>query len=269
MSHPCEIYPYASISMNSNQGIAMLRAGVAEIVITPPIGVELQGYGVDLSRRSTDVHDDLMAQALVLDDGQTRTAIITADLMGVSVEFTRLVASSKSRRKQEILLPNVMLRVRTRILRQEHYRIAILARSMPNTRVYWCVISLARWQRRQGNLNLSDYLSGAATMRRCPEDRLGRDIVDPSIAVARLERESGDTLALLVHYACHPVMLGPKSEISADYPWALRQYLKNKHPGSVVLFMNGTCGDIDPASNRTVWGKATFAGCDAGGCGAG
>ncbi len=235
----------------------MLRAGVAEIVITPPIGVELQGYGVDLIRRSSDVHDDLMAQALVLDDGQTRTAIITADLMGVSVDFTHLV---RQRVESQTGIPaaNVMLAC-------SHSHTA--AGTLPNRGIGKVDAAYVRL--------LVRYLAGAvaaAAEKLEPVqlsvgrgdhpalvwNRLGRDIVDPSIGVARLERESGDTLALLVHYACHPVMLGPKSEISADYPWALRQYLKNKHPGSVVLFMNGTCGDIDPASNRTVWGKATF-----------
>jgi hypothetical protein len=65
-------------------------------------------------------------------------------------------------------------------------------------------------------------------------------------------------LAVLAHYACHPVMLGPKSEISADYPAGLRRYLSEQYPGSIVMFINGTCGDIDPMSNRAVWGKATF-----------
>jgi len=235
----------------------MLRAGTAEMVITPPLGVELQGYGTNLDRRSTDVHDDLMAQALVLDDGQTQTALITVDLMGVSVEFTQLVRR-QIEKQTAILAANVMLAC-------SHSHTA--AGTLPNrgigrvdaqyTRILVRYLAgvVAAAAAKLEPVHLSVGRGEHATLA---WNRVGRELVDPSVDVLHVEKESGGTLALVVHYACHPVMLGPKSEVSADYPWALRQYLKTKYPGSVVLFANGTCGDIDPASNRTVWGKATF-----------
>ena len=59
----------------------MFRAGATEVCITPPIGVELAGYYAPEGRPSTDVHDDLMAQALVLEDMDGRqVALITSDL---------------------------------------------------------------------------------------------------------------------------------------------------------------------------------------------
>ena len=36
----------------------MGRAGFAKIAITPPLGIELAGYGVYLERRASEVHDD-------------------------------------------------------------------------------------------------------------------------------------------------------------------------------------------------------------------
>lgn len=233
----------------------MLRAGVAEIVITPPIGVELQGYGVEMSRRSTAVHDDLMAQVLVLDDGQTRTALVTVDLMGVSVDFTQAVRQ-QIEKQTGIPAANVMLAC-------SHSHTA--AGTLPNRGIGRVDAQYARILVRYltgavgaavAKLEPVRLLVGRSEHPALAWNRVGRDLVDPSVGVARLERESGGELALLVHYACHPVMLGPKSEISADYPWALRQYLKEKH--STVLFMNGTCGDIDPISNKNMWGQATF-----------
>ena len=37
-----------------------MRAGAMEVCITPPIGVELAGYGPNLRRYATDIHDQLM-----------------------------------------------------------------------------------------------------------------------------------------------------------------------------------------------------------------
>ena len=42
-----------------------LTAAVASVVVTPPVGVELCGYGHYRERRSTGVRDDLRARALV------------------------------------------------------------------------------------------------------------------------------------------------------------------------------------------------------------
>jgi hypothetical protein len=44
------------------------RAGFAKTPITPPLGTELAGYGVYLERRASEVHDDLFARTLALED---------------------------------------------------------------------------------------------------------------------------------------------------------------------------------------------------------
>ena len=41
--------------------------GMSEIVITPPVGVDLAGYA-GRSGPATSIHDDLKAVAIVLDD---------------------------------------------------------------------------------------------------------------------------------------------------------------------------------------------------------
>ncbi len=58
-----------------------LRAGAARMVITPPLGVSLAGSYTD--RRAAGLHDDLYARAFVVDDGASRLAIVSCDLIGV------------------------------------------------------------------------------------------------------------------------------------------------------------------------------------------
>ena len=58
-----------------------LRAGVATSVITPTLGISLQGSLHD--RKSTDVHDELYAKALVLDDGNNPVALIVLDVIAI------------------------------------------------------------------------------------------------------------------------------------------------------------------------------------------
>lgn len=58
-----------------------LRAGAARMVITPPLGVSLAGSYTD--RRAVGLHDDLYARAFVVDDGVSRLAIVSCDLIGL------------------------------------------------------------------------------------------------------------------------------------------------------------------------------------------
>ena len=61
--------------------MANLLAGAAAVNITPPVGSYLQGY--TRGQRSIGVHLELYAKAIVFDDGATRAAIVTTDLIGL------------------------------------------------------------------------------------------------------------------------------------------------------------------------------------------
>lgn len=73
-------------------------------------------------------------------------------------------------------------------------------------------------------------------------------VTDPETTVVRFATEDGATAAVLVHYACHPVvsnhdMVGP------DFPGAMRARLASTVDG-VVGFLQGCCGDINPDTVR-------------------
>lgn len=244
----------------------MFKAGAAEVCITPPIGVELAGYGPNLQRYSTDIHDHLMGQALVMDDGQTRVAIVTCDLIALSEAFVRQVRQLVHRRTG---IPPAQVMVA-----------CIHSHTAPTTQQFQSWGSPDRSYVRMAARHLAGAVV-AATLKLQPArlsfgrgrhealawNRTGDGVVDPTVEVLRVESAAGEPLALLVHYACHPVILGPKPIISADYPGALRRHLAQRYPGAVVLFVNGACGDIDPVTNREVWGQGTFDDVDAAGVG--
>src|SRR5688572_19448201 len=58
-----------------------LKAGAATSNITPPLGQPV--IGGFSPAPSTHVHDELHARCLVLDDGQTRLALVVCDLLGI------------------------------------------------------------------------------------------------------------------------------------------------------------------------------------------
>ena len=73
--------------------------GAAEITTTPPIGVELAGYGFG---PSVGMLSELKAQALVLDDEKTTVALIAVDLLTVGEAF---VAAVRRQVEEELGIP--------------------------------------------------------------------------------------------------------------------------------------------------------------------
>ena len=70
------------------------RAGFAKVAITPPLAVELAGYGVYLDRRATEVHDELFVRALALeDDAGERVLLLSLDLVGLSWELSGAISA--------------------------------------------------------------------------------------------------------------------------------------------------------------------------------
>jgi len=55
----------------------VFRAGAATVDISPWMGLSIEGNMHD--HKATNIHDPLHARAIVLDDGQTRLAIVVAD----------------------------------------------------------------------------------------------------------------------------------------------------------------------------------------------
>lgn len=68
-----------------------LQAGVARAVITPPVGIAHPFWGAQTHTRAEGVEMDLYATALVLSDGETRVAIIDADLGNVPNDLAATV----------------------------------------------------------------------------------------------------------------------------------------------------------------------------------
>lgn len=75
--------------------------------------------------------------------------------------------------------------------------------------------------------------------------------VDPQIGVLRLDREDGQTLAVVYNFACHPIQGVPGGANTADVTGYASQVIEeNLSPGTIALFIQGCGGDINP-----VWYK--------------
>lgn len=229
-----------------------LTAGTAIMEISPGEGIELAGYPHFL-RRSTGVHDPLYASCMMLDDGDTRLAIVAMDLLFFSKRHVREI---RERLDASGVIPgkNVMfccshthsgpwaagrldLEALERGLGQDERYVSGL-----NDTLYSVVVKACGevFDAKIGvGAGFCGRERGVGGNRRDPEGP-----ADPSVNVLAVRDASGAWRACLVGYALHPTLLhGESTAVSADYPGYVRAHLNRAFPGMNVLFAQGTSGN--------------------------
>ena len=84
--------------------------------------------------------------------------------------------------------------------------------------------------------------------------------VDQTVGVAGFKGMDGKWIAILVHYACHPVVFeGSNLKYSAEFPGVMRKYVEQRL-GGACLYLQGACGEINPydrpkESNQDTYSK--------------
>lgn len=240
----------------------MLRAGVAEVVITPPMGSEMAGYFQ--SRRATGILDDLYAKALVLDDGETKVALVTLDLIAIErpevLAIRRLVEEETGIPGDNVMVSAIHTHTGPAVChlfgaeRDEGYveemvkkaagAVGIAFRSLTEARV-----GSGRGEERGISFNRR-YFMKDGTVRTNPGVRNPNVVkpagpIDPDVTVMRIDRSDGKPMAVVVNFACHLDVIGG-TKISADYPGEMSAILKRVYGDDFVsLFLTGACGDIN------------------------
>jgi hypothetical protein len=234
---------------------AEFRVGVAKADLNPPIGIPMAGYSV---RYSKGTLDPIEARVLAMSDGRRTVAFVTLDLcypfdppvmdeirtgaLG-SVDEVIFHASHTHSGPTYAASPEAVKHAIPRVVTA----IQTAAKSMVPVRIG------SAWGQTYLGFNRR-YLAtdGSVEMFWRNETKVSTTFpVDPTVGVIRFDRADGTPLAVLVHYACHPVVLGPENlDYSADYPSEMRRYIEQQL-GGMAFFLQGAPGDINPYYDKT------------------
>jgi neutral ceramidase len=237
-----------------------LLAGVARRIITPHPGIFLIGYG-DRSKGNIGVHDDLTATALVLDDGRTRLAIVSLDMLAINeyivdrvrerLHSTNLIlccshthsgpiayadskSSSQDRAYIDSLVDNISGSVQEALKRLAPVRLEFSSGEAD--------IAINRREK------MAD---GRMEIGRNPDGVVDRSvqvigIFQTSPQSSKLDPGGDVCLATLVNFACHGTVLGPDNLlISADWIGVMRSKVEAEI-GGLVLFLQGATANLNP-----------------------
>ena len=217
-------------------------AAAGRVDITPDLGSYLAGYGPD--RQSTGTHDPLWAKALMVRDGSDTLVIVTLDNIGLT--------------RPDI----VVLRQRIRASIGDAHIVV----SSTHTHAGPDVVGIwgpALWQSGRDpaylerlNVALAELITNLDKQLKpvslvvaaadvafdWVENRSEAGLLDQRMTVLQLSDESGQAIATLTNFACHPTVLGPENtKVSADYVAgfyaAMSEQLSGEH-----LFVQGAIG---------------------------
>ncbi len=272
----------------SNGPATALSAGIARVVITPPVGISLTGFAG--RPPSTGVHDDLLATALVLtertasgDDTASRAALVALDVLGMygdaiapaikaqveavtGIPAARVFLQCSHTHYGPVVSPEMEGGDSPQALAYRealpHHVAGVVAMADAARRPVSLAAARGRVQvginrrerRPDGRLVLGQHPGGAldSEVQVWRFDAADGDAVEPGSPAGWVGR-APETVAVLLNYACHPVSLASQMRlITADFPGVARAALEQV-TGGTALYVQGACGNINPSLMGPDW----------------
>ena len=262
--HLC-IVAFALCLMPYSAKSAPLKAGVAKVDITPPTGVLMWGY-FDRLTPSKATLDPLYARVLVLEVGETRLALVALDL-GRTFGPASLARLREAARKSSGISYLVVVASHTHagpVIQDEYAAGQVPAWETADLEKIEAAIDEAHEHAVEARLGAGRGVAyigynrrrvnpdGTVTMFWSNPTKVPTSPIDPTVSVLRVDRADGKPLAVLVNYACHPVVFGADNlEYSADFPGVMTATVESQLEQAggtkpLCFFLQGAPGDINP-----------------------
>ncbi len=237
-----------------------LKAGVAKVDITPEIieGMETVGH----RRVVTGVRDPLRAGVLVLDDGETKAAIVTTDLINACDDMVKLVRE-KIEAETGIPAANIMVTAShnhsgpkfTPLSKYGRELVQKIGSAAKEAAGNMKMVTIGYGEDKIGfGINRRKVIDGRAVVNLNPD---GPN--DPRVKVLRFDDgESLTPMAVMMHAVCHPCFFtwGDKGthpypngypKVTADFPGDAQTFVEMVYGDKTnALFLQGCAGDIRP-----------------------
>jgi len=254
----------------------ILEAGVARVVITPPVGIRMLTYIV-AEGISTGVERDLTATALVLGDGRIKVAMIACDLVFLQSPVVDLVRERVGARigipASHVLIncshthlgpmyPGWLPCTSDELELQRSY-LAVLERAIEGV----AAMADSRRQPARIGAGVGSAPVGINRREKLPDGRvvIGENFdgaVDNQIGVLRIDDLLGRSIATVMSAAAHTVTLGPKTSLlSPDFVGPAREMVEQS-TGALSLFFQGAAGNVNPRCGIGTGGPEQYDDCN-------
>ena len=234
--------------------VANVSVGIAVADITPPLGGTRVGYGQPTP--SDGVQFPITARVMIIESGDTSVALVVWDFCVASSPWLHervaelgldrlLLLNTRTHSGPHLDQPDFPAPGQTLRAATEQKVLAAIKEAKAN-------LFPASFVAGEGSIQLGynrlERLPGGAITHFDNPERIPYGPVDPIVGVLRVTDKQGVVRAVLVNYACHPVVLGPANrKLSPDYPGVLRREVEAAVGGNAVCyFLQGAAGEINP-----------------------
>lgn len=253
----------------------VFRAGAATSNVTPPLGISMSGSMRD--KTATHIHDELHARCLVLDDGETKLALVVVDNCVIPREIfdasKRLASEATGISTSHMLMSATHTHTgptATRVFASvpdPEYKEFLVRRIADGIRRANNLLEPARIGWGRGSepsqvFNRRWFVKGGAPNPFGGTDRVkmnpaGYELlepagpIDPEVMVLAVESLGGRPISVLANYSLHYVGGTRAGDVSADYFGLFAERVKEllgaerQSPPFVAMMSNGTSGDIN------------------------
>ena len=221
-----------------------LFAGAASAVVTPPVGYHMGAWGLRQGR-STGVHDDLFAKALVLESDDVRLAIVAMDVAAVTreilediqatvLELTGIPAS-------HLLVNSTHNHTTPDFINVIPEELETYAKHFADVVAGTVLEAASHMSQATAGHGWGD-LSGMTINRQYKERP-----IDTAVGVLRVDHAGGAPLARVINFACHNLCVGGQYlDWSADFTGVATGLVEVEDSGAIAMFISGAGGDIHP-----------------------
>lgn len=263
----------------------LLLAGAAMSNITPPLGLNIIGGFKPFP--ATHIHDQLHVRCLVLDDGQTRLALVVCDVLGISCALStaarHLIRERTGLPPEHVLISAVHTHSAVSALGEDRFalnppldeyqhfvccRIAdAVACAVNNLRPAQIAFGTAsapehlfnrRWFLKAGTLSPNPFGKIDSVQMNPPPGSPNllkpAGPTDPEISFISVREPAGSLIAVFTVYGLHYVGGNERGHVSADYYGVYARELTRRlratrrDPPFVAIMANGASGDVNNIS---------------------
>ena len=265
------------------------RAGAATSNITPEIGLDVIGGFSPIP--STNIHDELHARCLVLDDGKTKLALVVCDLLGLSrslsVEARKQIQTATGIPSENVMISGTHTHSAASALGERGYNAdqelndyqKFVARRISDgvrravhqlrpAQIGFGAVAVPehlfnrRWFMKEGSPALVSPFGKVDKVKMNPPGGSPDLIepagpIDPTVSFIAVREPGGRMISIYSAYSLHYVGGVAGADISADYFAICCETLKklqpqgDQDPPFVALLANGTSGDCNNINFRT------------------
>ena len=251
----------------------MLKAGSAMANITPPLGTRIPGGF--RPRYAENVDDELFAKAVVIDNGSTRVALITCDLIAIP---EKIADAAKARIADRCNIPPAHVMVNAT---HTHTAVAVadlLGVDEDNDYTEWVplkiadAVELAVWRLQPARVGFASVNEDRITFNRRWRMKDGTvrmnpgvnnpDLVeptgtiDPELTMMFVETDDGTPIAAVANFSLHYIGTNNGNALSADYFGHFDRYMRRYLGDTCIsLLWNAASGQINNIdfSGQTKW----------------